>query len=208
MIKAIQLLFSSVATWEHIGRARRSLIYVLAVQFCPLLLLFCVGEGFYLVHWGRARGIVPRPHLFPANETVVFEAAQFLFWLIVLGTDAVMIKAFGETFHGRHNYTETATVVSYTLSVFFLLRFLGAFVPISPWVIFFIAMLLTLGTMYNGLPRIMKPDPPHAFGLYLMSAILVTLTSGIAQALAIWYLGGKFPKLETVFTDWAARLPF
>jgi hypothetical protein len=208
MIKAFLLLFNSAPSWESIFRSRRSLLYVLMVQFCPLLLLFCLGEGFYLVHWGHTRGVVPRPHLFPVNETVVFEAAQFVLWLIVLFVDAAMIKAFGETFHGRHNYTETFTVVAYTLSPFFLLLLVGAFIPINHWVIFFIAMLFTLGTMYNGLPRIMKPDPPHAFGLYLMSAILVALTGGIAHELANWYLGGKFPKLQNIFVDWASHLPF
>jgi hypothetical protein len=208
MIKALQLLFSSVPTWERIAHARRGLIYVLVVQFCPLLLLFCVGEGFYLVHWGRPRGIVPRPHIFPVNEIVVFEVAQFVFWLIIATVDAAMIKAFGETFHGRHNYTETFTVVVYTLSTFFLIRLLGAFVPLNPWLFILLAMLFALSTLYNGLPRIMKPDPPHAFGLFLMSAILITLTSGIAQALANWYLGGKFPKLQNIFVDWASHLPF
>ena len=208
MIKAFLLLFKSVPTWESIVHSRRSLLYVLMVQFFPLLLLFCLGQGFYLVHWGHVRGIVPKPHIFGVNETVVFEAVQFVFWLIVLIVDAVMIKAFGETFHGRHNYTETFTVVGYTLSVLFLLLLIGAFIPIHDLVVFSIAMLFTLGTMYNGLPRIMKPDPPHAFGLYLMSAILVGLTSGIVFALAHWYLGGKFPKLQNIFADWGSHLPF
>jgi len=26
--------------------------------------------------------------------------------------------------------------------------------------------------------------------------------------LAHWYLGGKFPKLEIIFADWASHLPF
>ena len=208
MIKAFLLLFSSVPTWESIFRSRRSLLYVLMVQFCPMLLLFCLGQGFYLVNWGHARGIVQTRHIFPVNETVVFETAQFVLWLIVLVVNALMIKAFGETFHGRHNYHETLTVVAYTLSPLFLLLLVGAFIPINDWVVLFIAMFFTLGTMYNGLPRIMKPDPPHAFGLYLMSAILVALTGGIAFALAHWYLGGKFPKLETIFADWASHLPF
>ena len=39
----------------------------------------------------------------------------------------------------------------------------------------------------------MEPDPSHAFGLYLMSALLLVLVSGLVRFVTAAYLGGKFP---------------
>jgi hypothetical protein len=56
--------------------------------------------------------------------------------------------------------------------------------------------LLSIGVLYQGLPRVMQPDPPHAFGLYMMSSILLTMTMGLARYLGYGYLQGDFKTLE------------
>ena len=38
--------------------------------------------------------------------------------------------------------------------------------------------MLSIKILYHGVPRIMLPDPPDAFGLYLMSALLLTMVTG------------------------------
>ena len=43
-----------------------------------------------------------------------------------------MVKSIGETFHGRHTYTQAFTTVAYSLSPLFLLRLLDAFPGVSP----------------------------------------------------------------------------
>jgi hypothetical protein len=52
----------------------------------------------------------------------------------------------------------------------------------------------------------MLPDPPHAFGLYLSSAIFLTISTGLVRFLTWWYLLGRFEKLETWINELAARL--
>jgi Yip1 domain len=207
MIKALLLILDPMATWEGIFRARRSLASVLVAYLLPMILLASAAEGFGLVHWGKWQGEVGRIKLFPIREAVIVEAAQFLLALVVVFVGANMLKSIGETFHGRHTYTQAFTTVAYGLSPLFLLRLLDAFTGVSPWVSWSIGIILSIAVLYQGVPRMMEPDPPHAFGLFLMSALLLALVSGLVRFLAWWYLRGKFDKLEAIISDLAARLP-
>jgi hypothetical protein len=60
--------------------------------------------------------------------------------------------------------------------------------------------VLSAAILYHGLPRVMLPDPPHAFGLYLMSVVLLVMISGLACFLTTWYLEGRFTRLDTVIS--------
>ena len=79
---------------------------------------------------------------------------------------------------------------------------------ISPWVAWAIGICLSVAVLYQGVPRIMEPDPPHAFGLFLMSALLLVLITGLVRFATAAYLQGKFPALQSLISDLAARLPF
>lgn len=199
MLKAILLVFEPLATWEKIFLARRGMVYILLVYLLPLLLITSAGEGFGLVHWGKLRGEVreiARPYLFKPAEAALFEGAQVLLSLFVVFIGAHLVKSVGETFHGRHTYLQAFSAVAYGLSPLFLLRLLDAFPGVSLWVTWSIGIVLSIAVLYNGLPRMMEPDPPHAFGLFLMSSVLLTLVTGLVRFLTWWYLIGKFPKLE------------
>jgi hypothetical protein len=65
-----------------------------------------------------------------------------------------------------------------------------------------------MGALYHGVPRMMEPDPPHAFGLFLMSSLLLLIVTGLLRFVTWWYLAGKLTKLQAMVTDLAARLPF
>lgn len=199
MLKAILLVFEPLATWEKIFLARRGMVYILLVYLLPLLLITSAGEGFGLVHWGKLRGEVreiARPYLFKPAEAALFEGAQVLLSLFVVFIGAHLVKSVGETFHGRHTYLQAFSAVAYGLSPLFLLRLLDAFPGVSLWVTWSIGIVLSIAVLYNGLPRMMEPDPPHAFGLFLMSSVLLTLVTGLVRFLTWWYLIGKFTKLE------------
>ena len=60
------------------------------------------------------------------------------------------------------------------------------------------ALLLMMKILYLGVPRIMEPDPPHAFGLFVMSALLLTLTTAAERVVSIGYLAGKYQLLSEV----------
>jgi hypothetical protein len=208
MIKALLLIFEPIATWEGIFRARRSLLFILVIYLLPLLALTSAAEGYGLVHWGKWQGEVGRLTKFPLREAAIVEAGQCLLSLLVVFAGANLLKAIGETFHGRNTYLQAFTAVAYGLSPLFLLRLLDAFSVISPWVSWSIGILLSVAVLYNGVPRMMEPDPAHAFGLFFMSALLLVLVSGLVRFVTAAYLQGKFPKLQVVISDLAARLPF
>ena len=62
-------------------------------------------------------------------------------------------------------------------------------------------MVLSVAALYHGIPRVMEPDPPHAFGLYLTSSLLLALASGLADFLAAWWMMGRFVTIQTAVND-------
>src|ERR1035441_1862758 len=97
-----------------------------------------------------AQGEILHLKKFSMREAVVVETAQFLLSLIVIFTGASIIKSIGETFRGRHTYTQAFTAVAYGLSPLFLLRLLDASSGINPWVIWCIGILLSIAALYHG----------------------------------------------------------
>lgn len=206
MIKALLLIFAPAAAWERVVRAQRSFAFVLTIYLLPMLILAGAAEGYGLVHWGKWQRDVEFLKKFDAGEAVVYEIGQLLWGLGIVLLAAKIIKSLGETFHGRHTYTQTFTAVAYGISPLFLLRLLDAF-PGNPWISWSIGILLAVGVLYQGVPRVMQPDPPHAFGLYLMSALLLVIITGLARFVTAWYLQGRFTGIESVIHNIGARLP-
>jgi hypothetical protein len=208
MIKALLLIFRPMQAWERVFRAQRSFTFVLLLYLTPMVLITVAVEGYGLVHWGRWQNDVNYLKRFPIGDVVVYEFAHALltFGLVFLG--AKIIKSLGETFHGRHTYTQAFTTVAYGLSPLFLLRLLDAFPSVSPWTTWGIGIMLCVSVLYQGVPRVMMPDPPHAFGLYLMSALLLLIITGLARFVTAWQLQGHFKPVEEVISRLGAQLPF
>jgi hypothetical protein len=208
MIKALLLIFDPMATWEGILRDRRSIVTILLLYLVPLLLITSACEGYGLVHWGKWQKEYNHVMKLPVSEAIVVEAAQVALSLFIVFVGANLLKSIGETFHGRHTYTQAFTTVAYSLSPLFLLRLLDVFSGISYWVPWSIGIILSVAVMYHGVPRMMEPDPSHAFGLYLMSALLLVLVTGLVRYVTGSYLQGEFPVLQDLVSEVARRLPF
>ena len=221
MIKALLLIFDPIATWDGILRTRRSTVSILLVYLLPLLLITSACEAYGLIHWGKWQSEMKLIHWnnwqvneirhlkkFSVSEAVVVEAAQLLLSLAVVFGGAKLVQSIGETFHGQHTYDQAFTTVAYSLSPLFLLRVFDAFTGVSPWVTWLVGFILSIAVLYHGAPRMMEPDPSHALGLYLMSALLLGLVTAIVRFFTIAYLRGEFPKLQAMVSDLAVRLPF
>src|SRR5438445_2955591 len=172
MIKALLLIFEPIATWERIWRARRGCAFILLMYLLPTLVLISAAEGYGLYHWGKSRELGPRK-FYSIGEAVIFEFAQFLLYLGVVFIGTKLIKSIGETFHGRHTFTQAFATVVYGLSPLFLLHLLDGLKDISPWVSWSVGIVLSIAVLYHGVPLMMEPDPSHAFGLYLMGSLLL-----------------------------------
>ena len=209
MLRAILLILEPMAAWERIFLARRGMAFILVVHLLPLLLLTSAGEAYGLMRWGKQRGQVQEiAHLkpFTRGEAVLFETGQLILSLVVVFAGANMVKSIGETFHGRHTYPQAFATVAYGLGPLFLLRLLDAFPSVNPWITWSVGILLSITALYHGVPRMMEPDPTHAFGLFLMSSLLLALITGLVRFVTWWYLSGKLTKLDAIISDLAPRL--
>jgi hypothetical protein len=208
MIKALLLLFEPTQAWERVFRARRSLAYVLLIYLMPMVVITTAAEGYGLVHWGHWQKDVDYLKKFTRGEALVYEVAHALLTIGIVFLGAKIIKSLGETFHGRHSFTQAFTTVAYGLSPLFLLRLLDASPSISPWTTWAIGIVLCVSVLYQGVPRVMMPDPPHAFGLYLVSSLFLAIITGLERFVTSWYLQGRFKPVEDVIGRIAAQVPF
>lgn len=208
MIKALLLIFEPLQAWEGVVRAQRRLAFVFFLYLMPMVIITAAAEGYGLVHWGRWQKEVDYKKQFPVGEVVVYETAHVLLTLGIVFLGAKIVKSLGDTFHGRHTYTQAFTAVAYGLSPLFLLRLLDTFPAFGPWTTWSIGIALCVSVLYQGIPRVMMPDPPHAFGLFLMSALLLIIITGLSRFVTAWYLQGHFKPVEEMIERIAAQLPF
>ncbi|HWY78541.1 MAG TPA: Yip1 family protein [Verrucomicrobiae bacterium] len=191
MIKALLLIFNPGATWDRIVLARKTLISVLVLFFLPTVVLSIGGELWGLLQWGRRQEFSHELKHIPRDLAIYYGAAQLALSLVFVFLGALMIKGAGDTFHTRHTYTQCFTLVAYTLSPLFLVRVLDGFPSINPWITFGVGIILSIAALYSGIPRVMQPDPPHAFGLYLTGAVLLVIIGGLARLLTLLVLQGR-----------------
>ena len=195
MIKALFLIIKPAPTWDGIIASQRKWPWILVIHLLPLLVLTSVIEGYGLIHWGKARGATAHVQTLSLSQTLAYESMQLILSLLVVFVGARMVKALGETFHGRHTLTQAFVATAYGLSPLFLVRVFNVVPTLSPWITWAVGIVLSASILYYGLPRVMQPDPPHAFGLYLMSVIVLIMITGLACLVTTGYLQGRFFKL-------------
>jgi hypothetical protein len=208
MIKALFLIFSPMAAWGRVVQARRGPFFIFGIYLLPMLLIVAAAEGYGLSHWGKSQSVTGLMGKITTGEAVVYETAQSLLTLVVIAVCAQLIKMLGDTFHKRSTYKQAFTVAVYGLSPVFLLRLLDAFPVVNPWLSWFIGIMLTFKILYHGVPMVMLPDPPHAFGLYFMSSLLLAMVTGLGRFITAWYLSGHDKSAEAFVSHLAAKLPF
>ncbi len=207
MIKAILLVFDPTNTWDEIAQDKRSVPFVLLVSLLPLLIVTNALEGYGMLKWGKWAGqLGGYRHNFTRLEVIVDEVLNLLLSLLVVFVGAKLLKALGETFHGRHTFAQAFRVVAYGLSPLFLLRALDTFPSMHWWVPWGIGIVLSVAVLYHGVPRVMEPDPPHAFGLYLTSGFLLAIASGLARLLGAWWTMGRFGQAQSAVDAFLTQL--
>jgi hypothetical protein len=158
------------------------------------MLLITAGlEGWGLRHWGKWLSAYQGYKRFPGETIILYEVGQVLLNLFLILVCARLIKMLGRTFHGRTTYTFTrafATVV-YGLSPMFLLRLVDPFPTVNPMYTWLPGIVLSIWVLYDGLPRLLQPDPTHALGLYMTSAIVLFLCTGLIRVITGLYLMGN-----------------
>ena len=190
MIRAILLIFDPGGTWERIVKAKRGPGFVLLVYLLPAVAMSVAGEL-----WGKAHFGVMQEYeeAAPISEKLlaVYGAVQFLTSLVVVILVAVLVKSMAGTFQPRHTYGQCFKVVAYAFGPFLLLRLADAFPLVNPWLSFSVGIILSQRALYSGIPQVVDPDPPNAFGLYLTSGLLLTMMAGLARFFTLLVLHEK-----------------
>jgi hypothetical protein len=183
------LLFEPGATWDKIAQARRSLAYITVVQLLPLIFLSTALETLGLgLHgkWGKFDIL----KTFSGQDVLTYGVLQFFLSFAMVVVTALLVFKISQTFQDRLAFLQAFTTVAYGFSPMFLVRFLDYGAAIHPAVTWLLGMGLTTWVLYQGIPRVMQPDPTHAFGVYLSAMIVVVLTSGLARLMTAMYVLG------------------
>lgn len=197
MIKALLLIFRPVPTWAGIDAANRSIAYVLCLHLLPLILLTSFAEGYGLMKWGRIhKGEMNYVKQYDLKEVIVIESAQSLVYLALAFLAAAAAKNYAATFHRRSTFQQAFNAVAYGLAPMLTLRLGDLIVGLNAWVPWITGMVLTVAVLYLGLPCLLKPDPPHAFGLYVMTSLTLVVMFGLWRLITWQFFLGKFPGLE------------
>jgi hypothetical protein len=208
MIEALFLIFNPAWAWDRVAKARRGLGFLLMFYLLPMILTVSAAEGFSLMKWGRRQWESSQNNIFTAGEMTIYEIAQLLATLAVVFICAQIVKALANASHARRNYTEGFTVAAYGLSPLFLLRLLDVIPAINPWLPWALGMMLCVGTLYHGLPRLMQPDPTQAFGLYLICSVMFIMVTGLQRFVTVWYLAGRIPSFSEIISHFAKHPPY
>jgi len=190
MIKVFFLIFEPSVAWEKIAQLRRGFVFITMTHLLPFLLL-----GAALEYWGLEQNGKWQPRFqmfktFSRPEIITYEVIQFLLLLAMVFITALLVYKISQSFQDRLKFLQVFTAVAYGFSPLFLIRFLDAFAMMHPATTWLLGMALTMWILYQGIPRVMQPDPTHAFGVYLSAAIVVVLTSGLARLITAMYLLG------------------
>jgi hypothetical protein len=210
MIKALMLVLDPGASWDGIVLRKRSWQTILLIYLLPLWLIAFAAEFYGLVHWGKPRGFVSELKTLSNSEALIFEIIQLGLLALLVFVGAKLIKGLGETFHGRNTFNQTFTVVAYGLGPVFTMHVFDAFSGAAGWVYWAtwgVGIVLTFSILYLGIPKVMLPDPPHAFGLYMTSCVFLLMVSGLIRFLTFSFLQGKFGKLNSLIDGIVAHFP-
>lgn len=193
MIKALMLIFEPGMAWEGIALAKKSVRQVFYGFLVPIIFLSIAGEMAGIFFWGRHQELQGNMKL-PRNQAIAYGICETIlsFGMVFIG--AKIVKSLAQNVHIRHTFNQAFTVVAYSFAPLFLVRLLDAFPAINPWATFGVGMALCVATLYHGVPRILQPDPPNAFGLYLVSALLLTGVAGLARFLSWLLLSDRFSR--------------
>jgi hypothetical protein len=196
MLKALMFIFMPQRGWNTVAEDKRGIPFVLFLYLMPLLAITGAIEGLGLVKWGKDQSSVLPTKTFAVPDIKVYVLVQFLMSIIVVFVGAKMVQSTCEAFRGRQTYTQTFRLTAYALGPMFLCRIFDA-APFLPWwLVMAVGMVLSIAALYNGVPRIMEPDPPQAFGLYVSTVVVLVLVTGMGRVLTAWWLDGRFATVQ------------
>jgi len=193
MFQALILMFEGATAWDRIALQAPGLARVFFFRLLPMMVITAALEGLGLARWGKWQPEFRHYRFFTNDQIVTYEVAQSLLNLVMILLCSWLVQVMGRTFHGRDTYTygRSFTAVVCSLGAMFLLRLLDPLPVMNPYISWALGIVLSIWILYDGLPRLLLPDPTHAFGLYLSCAFVLVLATGSVRAFTALYLQGN-----------------
>lgn len=192
MLRALLLIFDPANSWEKIETAKSSVAHIFLTYVLPIMLLSFAVEAWLLMELGEHRGrVVERIAQVSKDVIIRYEVTQFVLGIVLVFLGAFLMQRLSEGFHRRHPYKECFATLGYSLGPYFLCRMLDGLPALNTWIAWGIGAVLAVSLFYRGLPRLMKPDPSNALGVYLMCSILILVLTGVAHYVATLVLSEK-----------------
>jgi hypothetical protein len=192
MLKVFFLVFEPAVAWENISKAKRGYAFIVGTYLLPMVLLVCAVEGWGLHTQGKWQPTLKRVRDFTDTTVLHYEILQAVLFILMIVIAAVVLHVSAQNFHGKRTMLQTFTTVAYGCSPLLLLHTLNYWAVMHPAVPWAIGILLTMWILYQGVPRVMAPDPTHAFGAYLSALFIVLLMSAIVRLLTAMFILGQF----------------
>jgi hypothetical protein len=196
MLLVLTMIIDPAAGWGRVVAAARSAARLFFLHLLPMIFLACLAEGFGMARWGKRLGELDGLKTYPLQEVIAYQVCQLVLALLMVFICAWAIKSLGSTFHMRQRFTQSLAVSIFGLGPVFLMRCFDAFPAVNPWVTWSIGAVLAAVILYQGAPRLLNPDPAHAYGLYLSCVVLLVAASGIVRFLTASLLQASFPFSE------------
>jgi hypothetical protein len=182
MIKALLLILDPENTWGKIEQNPPGVASAFFSYLLPLLLLGTVVEVWGMMKLGYDKGdIVERRVKLEQNPAIRYASAELGLGLLTAFVSALLFKKVSQGFHRRHSYRETFATVGYSLGPIYLARMIDALPGVNTWLCWGVGAILGISVLYRGIPRLMKPDPSSALGLYLICSLLFLALTGVAH---------------------------
>lgn len=185
------MILDAVASWEKIAKAQRGFLFVLGLHLLPLMAITLGIESYALVRLGEKPSITGLVKPVPQELAIQYGLAAAALNLTVVLLGAKFVQQVARSFHFEAGYVSCFTALAYGISPLLLAHLLDALPGINTWVCFGIGIALTVGLLYHGVPRVMRPDPAKAMQVFLMTALLVTVLAGAAHFVAQGVLHGE-----------------
>ena|SRR5579863_5346185 len=190
MIKALLLIFAPSFTWERIARARRNIFFILFLFLIPTIALSVAGEIAGRNYFEQQNADL-RYKVLSRDFAVRYGALEAGVWLVVVFAAAASFKVLSETFHSRNTYSQCFAAIAYASGPFYLFHLIDIIPVASPWISLAVGIFFSFSTLYYAVPHVLKPDPPHAFGLFLMGGIVLTMLNVLARLFTLQVLTGR-----------------
>lgn len=200
LIKDVLLVVQPVSAWNRLAAEPRSVPFIFFIYFLPVLALASVAEGAGLmVHVQRhlAASAINRLDL---SKVLAYEGLEIATLLVSVLACAIFIKMFSNTCSRRNTLAQSLTLLLHSLGPLLLIQLFNVIPGINPWLTWSVGLLLALGALYHGLPRILQPDAPSALGLFLGSAFVVCTLLFIVRLFFCWFLFRQFRPLENILS--------